>query len=68
MELQGRLYDEGRGRGVDWERGRAKASAGASAVGRGGSVHARAKRALWARPKRAHQAFGEMPEHARRRG
>ena len=28
VELQGRLCGEGRGRGVDWERGRARASAG----------------------------------------
>ena len=35
---------------------------------RGGSVHARAKRALWARPEHARQAFGKMPGHARRLG
>ena len=28
-------------------------------------AHARAKRALWPRPERAHQVFDEMPARAR---
>ena len=40
----------------------------ATAVGRGDSVRARAKRALWARPAHAREVFGKMPRHARRLG
>ena len=38
-----------------------------AAVRRGGSVRARAKRALWARPEHARDVFDEMPVHARGR-
>ena len=65
VELQGRLCGEGRGRGVDWERGRARPSAGRRQRDAVTRVHARAKRALWARPEHARYVLGNMPRHAR---
>ena len=54
---------EGRARRLG--EGKGQNGRGVAATGRGGSVCARAKHALWARPERARQAFGEMPRQAR---
>ena len=63
--------------GVERERASARFSGGAggqgrvasgAAVRRGGSVRARAKRALWARPEHARNLLDEMPGQSRARG
>ena len=49
----------------EWARaGRGSAGEQGPGAGRGGSVRARAKRALWARPERARKLFGQMPKRA----
>ena len=50
-----------------WSRGQGRVALSA-AVRRGGSVRARAKRALWARPEHARQVFDAMPARSRELG
>ena len=62
--LQGARAGVERGRASAWLSGGAGGQgrvASSVAVQRGGSVRARAKRALWARPEHARQVFDEMP-------
>ena len=61
VELQERLCGEGGVGRVGGEWPRVSTSAGRAAVRRGGSVRARAKRALWARQEHAREAFDQMP-------
>ena len=65
VELQERLCGEGGVGRVGGEWPRVSTSAGREAVRRGGSVRARAKRALWARPERARYVLDRMPGWAR---
>ena len=68
---------QGAREGVERERASARFSGGAGGQGwvasgaamrRGGSVRARAKRALWARPEHARDLLDEMPGRSRARG
>ena len=68
VELQGRLCGEGGVGACRLRVGKGQNERGATAVGRGDSVRARAKRALWARPAHARELFGKMPTLARRLG
>ena len=65
VELQERLCGEGGVGRVGGEWPRVCTSAGRAAVRRGGSVRARAKHALWARPEHARYVFDAMPGRAR---
>ena len=65
VELQERLCGEAGVRRVGGEWPRVSTSAGRAAVRRGGSVRARAKRALWARPAHARQVLDAMPTRSR---
>ena len=59
----------GRGQGVALQASKVQGrDAARAAVRRGDPVHARAKRALWARPEHARDVLDEMPARSRELG